>query len=75
MLTVLADFGVKTRGARVSYGGRDLGGFRDRPFKVEAGTFPLVVEWPDGGRFEESITVPADGSVTRTVRPSAAPTP
>ncbi|HPC83878.1 MAG TPA: serine/threonine-protein kinase [Thermoanaerobaculaceae bacterium] len=75
VLRVLPDFGVKTRGARILYGGRDLGGFRERPFKVEAGTFPLVVEWSDGSRFEESITVPADGSVTRTVRPTPTPAP
>lgn len=72
VLTVIADFGVKTRGAKVTYGGRELGEVGARSFKVEAGTSTLVVTWPDGGRFEETIAVPADGSVTRTVRPGPA---
>ena len=44
-----------------------------RDVKVEAGAIELAVVWPDGTRYQESLTLPAGGVLRRIVRPSPAP--
>jgi hypothetical protein len=73
ILTVINDFEVPSRGAKVLVGGRDVGPLPLRDVKIAAGTIELAVVWPDGSRFDESFTLPAGGVVRRIVRPSPAP--
>ena len=73
ILTVINDFEVSSRGAKVLVGGHEVGPLPLRDVKVQAGAIELAVVWPDGSRYDESLTLPAGGVLRRIVRPSPAP--
>lgn len=69
LLTVLQDLGQPTAGVAVFLDGEELGGLPAMERKVAAGERALRVVWPDGGVFEETITVTAAGHTRLTVWP------
>lgn len=69
LLTVLQDLGQPTTGVTIFLDGEKLGGLPLLERKVAAGERTLKVVWPDGGVFEETITISAAGHTRLTVWP------
>ncbi len=69
LLTVMPDLGQPTAGVKVYIDGELLGGLPTTDRKVAAGDRRLKVVWPDGGAFEETITISAAGHTRLTVWP------
>ncbi len=69
LLTVVQDLGQPTAGVRVFLDGQELGGLPLLERKVAAGERALKVVWPDGGVFEETISITPAGHTRLTVWP------
>jgi len=69
LLSVAPDIGVAIEGAVVTIGSRQLGSLPIRDRMVEAGSWELLVRWPDGTEFREQIEVPAARTVRKVVYP------
>jgi serine/threonine-protein kinase len=69
LLSVAPDIGIAIEGAVVTVGSRQLGSLPIRDRMVEAGTWELVVQWPDGSQYREQIEVPAARTVRKVVYP------
>jgi hypothetical protein len=69
LLSVAPDIGIAIEGAVVTVGSRQLGSLPIRDRMVEAGSWPLVVRWPDGTEYREQIEVPAARTVRKVVYP------
>jgi serine/threonine-protein kinase len=69
LLSVAPDIGIAIEGAVVTVGNRQLGSLPIRDRMVEAGSWPLVVRWPDGTEYREQIEVPAARTVRKVVYP------
>jgi len=69
LLSVVNDFGVPILGSEVTVDDLRIGPLPVRDRKVEAGAHVLEVTWPDGGRWRETVQVPAGGPVRRVVQP------
>jgi hypothetical protein len=69
LLSIAPDIGIAIDGAVVTVGSRQLGSLPIRDRMVEAGTWDLVVRWPDGSEYRERIEVPAARTVRKVVYP------
>jgi len=69
LLSVAPDIGISIDGAVVTVGSRQLGSLPIRDRMVEAGTWELVVRWPDGSEYREQVEVPAARTVRKVVYP------
>jgi hypothetical protein len=69
LLSVAPDIGIAIEGAVVTVGSRQLGSLPIRDRMVEAGTWELVVRWPDGSEYREQIEVPAARTARKVVYP------
>lgn len=69
LLTVMPDLGQPAAGVKVYIDGELLGGLPTTDRKVAAGDRRLKVVWPDGGTFEETISITAAGHTRLTVWP------
>jgi serine/threonine-protein kinase len=69
LLSVAPDIGVAIEGAVVTIGSRQLGSLPIRDRMVEAGSWEMVVRWPDGREYREQIEVPASRTVRKVVYP------
>ena len=68
-VSVINDFGVPLKGARVFVDGTALGPLPVQGAKIAAGRHRLSVVWPGGREHVETIEVPVAGTLHRTVHP------